>query len=190
MERRRQQQQGFFSSLKTEVVRGLSPSRTRPATTMPGPGLLRCSNKNKQPHQSTYLDSLAQRTTGSPALGPLLEGPDPDDDPSRRSSSASTLGQWVKEQFSRTSSASASNKRSCDLRLMLGALGAPLAPVRVTSSDPLPLLRVMDAPMVSLSPNSFVWDNTYIKIPLSHDFCNSCIRLSWYNVAFIIIIIT
>lgn len=136
--------QGFLSSLKTEVVRGLSPSRSRPTSPM--------SRRSRSSHY-TCPDALAPRS-GSLTLAPLMEGPDPGGDLSRSSSSsASSLGQWVKGQFSRAPSisSSASNKKCCDPRLMLGVLGAPLAPIPVSSSDPLPLLSIKDTAIVSLS---------------------------------------
>ncbi|KAK4804065.1 hypothetical protein SAY86_003882 [Trapa natans] len=139
MEKKKQHQQQpqcFFASLKTEVVRGLSPSRSRPKSTM--------SRRGKRSRQSC-LDTPATRSR-SLTLAPLMEGPDSGGDPSRSSSVASTLGQWMKGQLSRVAliSSSAGSKKSCDLRMMLGVLGAPLAPIPVSSSDPLPILSIKD----------------------------------------------
>lgn len=88
------------------------------------------------------------------ALAPLMEGPDSDGAEiigSRRVGSG--LGQWVRGQLSRnpsvtvTESGGYANKTS-DLRLLLGVMGAPLAPVHVSTTDPLPHLSVKDTPMV------------------------------------------
>lgn len=85
-----------------------------------------------------------------------MEGPDPDGGEAGDSKRVgSGLGHWVKGQLARAPSVASSNsnnayKRS-DLRLLLGVMGAPLAPVHVSSSDPLPHLSIKDTPIVSLS---------------------------------------
>ncbi|KAK7390963.1 hypothetical protein VNO78_19203 [Psophocarpus tetragonolobus] len=146
-----EKKQGFFSALKDEVVRGLSPSRSRstsPARTVsPISGLLR-----RKKHNST-LDSSVGRSVSLRPLGetltPLIEGPDPDGtengDPKRIGSG---LGHWMKGQLSRAPSVS--YKRS-DLRLLLGVMGAPLSPVHVSSTDPLPHLSIKDTPIETSS---------------------------------------
>ncbi|KAK4794229.1 hypothetical protein SAY86_012223 [Trapa natans] len=145
MEKKQQQQpppQSLFASLKTELVRGLSPSRSHPNSPTSG--------RRKRSNQSCQ-DAPAARS-GFLTLAPLMEGPDPGSDPGRSNSTASILGQWMKGQFSRTTSiSSTSNKKSCDLRLMLGVFGAPLAPIPVSSSDPLPLLSIKDTPIETSS---------------------------------------
>ncbi|XVF45019.1 hypothetical protein PTKIN_Ptkin02bG0172100 [Pterospermum kingtungense] len=159
-----EKKQGFFSALKEEVVRGLSPSRSRsnsPARARsPMASLLR---RKKNSYSNNYgggyvaqPEQLIARS-GSlrpvvEALAPVMEGPDPDGGEvgdSKRVGSG--LGQWVKGTLSRTPSvASMSNKRS-DLRLLLGVMGAPLAPVHVSSSDPLPHLSIKDTPIETSS---------------------------------------
>ncbi|KAF2294583.1 hypothetical protein GH714_012786 [Hevea brasiliensis] len=143
-----EKKQGFFSALKEEVVRGLSPSRSRsnsPARTVsPISGLLRrkknCSSNDS--HCNPYAaqqDSLVARS-GSlrPVLGetltPLIEGPDPDGGEEESKRVGSSLGHWMKGQLSRTPSVSSVAYRSSDLRLLLGVMGAPLAPLHETSS--------------------------------------------------------
>lgn len=82
-------------------------------------------------------------------LAPLLEGPDPgmgDNGGERRREGG--LGRWVKSQLSRAPSVSASSCRRSDLRLLLGVMGAPLAPIHVSSADPLPHLSIKDTPIV------------------------------------------
>jgi len=139
--------QSFFSALKDEVVRGLSPSRSRsksPArTASPISALLR---RKKHNPDSSVARSVSLRPLGE-TLTPLIEGPDPDatenGDPKRIGSG---LGHWMKGQLSRAPSVS--YKRS-DLRLLLGVMGAPLAPVHVCATDPLPHLSIKDTPIVS-----------------------------------------
>lgn len=149
-----EKKQGFFSALKEEVVRGLSPSRSRsrsrstsPARTgSPISGLLR--RKKHQNHSHLSSDASVARSGGLRPLGetltPLIEGPDSENGDSKRVGSG--IGNWMKDQLSRTPSVS--YKRS-DLRLLLGVMGAPLAPLHVCSTDPLPHLSIKDTPIVS-----------------------------------------
>lgn len=92
-----------------------------------------------------------------------MEGPDPDEEEgvgggggggnvgdSKRLGSG--LGHWVRGQLSRAPSVAATAVcRRNDLRLLLGVMGAPLAPIHVSSSDPLPHLSIKNTPIVSLS---------------------------------------
>ncbi|KAE8681225.1 hypothetical protein F3Y22_tig00111338pilonHSYRG00406 [Hibiscus syriacus] len=155
-----EKKQGFFSALKEEVVRGLSPSRSRsksPARARSPMATLFRRNKNNhgvayvaQP-ESLIVRSGSFRPVGE-ALAPLKEGPDPDGGEvgdSKRVGSG--LGHWVKGQLSRTPSVASMSCRRSDLRLLLGVLGAPLAPVHVSSTDPLPLLSIKDTPIETSS---------------------------------------
>ncbi|XP_027365781.1 uncharacterized protein LOC113872434 [Abrus precatorius] len=148
-----EEKRGFFSALKEEVVRGLSPSRSRsksPARTVsPFSGLLRRKKHHNTPnHDSSVARSASLRPLGE-TLTPLIEGPDPDGaengDPKRIRSG---LGHWMKGQLSRAPSVS--YKRS-DLRLLLGVMGAPLAPLHVCATDPLPHLSIKDTPIETSS---------------------------------------
>ncbi|GKV26439.1 hypothetical protein SLEP1_g35737 [Rubroshorea leprosula] len=86
------------------------------------------------------------------ALAPLIEGPDPDGGEVGESKRiGSGLGQWVKGQLSRTPSVVSMGYKKSDLRLLLGVMGAPLAPVYVSSTEPLPHLSIKDTPIVSPS---------------------------------------
>lgn len=86
------------------------------------------------------------------ALAPLMEGPDPDGAELGESKRVgSGLGNWVKGQLSRTPSVSAMAYRRSDLRLLLGVMGAPLAPVHVSDNDPLPHLSIKDTPIEASS---------------------------------------
>lgn len=81
-----------------------------------------------------------------------MEGPDPDEEEGGDSKRlGSGLGNWVKGQLSRAPSVAATAAyRRNDLRLLLGVMGAPLAPIHVSSSDPLPHLCIKNTPIVSL----------------------------------------
>lgn len=165
-----ERKQGFFSALKEEVVRGLSPSRSRansPARTGSPTimsGLLR---RKKSHHAAQHEAALVARSGSLRPLGetltPLMEGPDQDGaeiGESKRSGSG--LGQWMKGQLGRTPSVTASsmgynnnsnnssNRRS-DLRILLGVMGAPLAPLHVSTTDPLPHLSIKDTPIETSS---------------------------------------
>ncbi|XP_051137639.1 uncharacterized protein LOC127255908 [Andrographis paniculata] len=153
---------GFFSALKEEVVRGLSPSRSRARSPgrSPSPlsGLLRRKKVTASNTESLIARSGSLRPVGE-TLTPLREGPDPDGEEiggSKRVGSG--LGQWVRVQLSRNPSvavndggqSSGGSKRS-DLRLLLGVMGAPLAPVHVSTTDPLPHLSIKDTPIETSS---------------------------------------
>ncbi|MBA0751021.1 hypothetical protein Gogos_002392 [Gossypium gossypioides] len=159
-----EKKQGFFSSLKEDVIRGLSPSRSRSnslaRTGSPMSGLLRRKKTSNQYYaggggyvaqpEPFIARSGSLRPVGE-ALAPLMEGPDPDGveiGDSKRVGSG--IGQWVKGQLSRSPSVTASYKRS-DLRLLLGVMAAPLAPVHVNCNDPLPHLSIKDTPIETSS---------------------------------------
>ncbi|KAG8368454.1 hypothetical protein BUALT_Bualt15G0047100 [Buddleja alternifolia] len=149
-----EKRQGFFSALKDEVVRSFSPARSRAKSPgrsgSPMSGLLRRKKLGSSNHESLIARS------GSLTLTPLMEGPDPDGEELGESKRVSSgLGNWVLGQLSRNSSVAVNesgyaNKRS-DLRLLLGVMGAPLAPVHVSTTDPLPHLSVKDTPIETSS---------------------------------------
>ncbi|EOX98409.1 hypothetical protein QUC31_015183 [Theobroma cacao] len=158
-----EKKQSFFSALKEEVVRGLSPSRSRPNSPArarsPMASLLRRKKSNHNNYGGAYVAqpeplivrSGSLRPVGE-ALAPLMEGPDPDGGEvgdSKRVGSG--LGQWVKGQLSRTPSVASMSYKRSDLRLLLGVMGAPLAPVHVSSNDPLPHLSIKDTPIETSS---------------------------------------
>lgn len=177
-----EKKQGFFASLKDEVVRGLSPARSRAKSPARNPspmaGLLlprRRKNGNGRHQSLAHLPEPLIARSGSfrpvgEALAPLVEGPDPDAvaDGGGESRREGGWGHWVRGQLSRTPSvssgaggggaSSSSYHRRSDLRLLLGVMGAPLAPVHVSSADPLPHLSIKDTPIVS----SFYLLNFYI----------------------------
>ncbi|XP_023518680.1 uncharacterized protein LOC111782112 [Cucurbita pepo subsp. pepo] len=150
----------FFSVLKEEVIRGLSPSRSRaktPArTASPFSNLMRRKKNHYGGYGGTQQQLIDRSGSFRPvgeALTPLVEGPDPDGGEIGDSKRISLgLGQWMKGQISRTPSIASSmaNKRS-DLRLLVGVMGAPLAPMHVSTSDPLPHLSIKDTPIETSS---------------------------------------
>ncbi|VAH28664.1 unnamed protein product [Triticum turgidum subsp. durum] len=174
----KERKQGFFAALKEEVVRGLSPARSRGKTparsASPARMLIPRRRKapppppEKQMEQQQYLpEQLIARSgslrPGGEVLEPLIEGPDADrlaagdfvgEDSGRREG----FGHWVRGHLTRTPSmASASSAgpggssgsfRHSDLRLLLGVMGAPLAPISSNLADPLPLLSIKGTPIV------------------------------------------
>ncbi|XP_057782955.1 uncharacterized protein LOC131000853 [Salvia miltiorrhiza] len=122
-----EKKQGLFWALKE---RGKSPGRKKVGVSNSEPVIAR------------------SRPVGE-ALAPLMEGPDPDGAEivgSKRVGSG--LGQWVRGQLSRTPE----NKTS-DLRLLLGVMAAPLAPLHLTTTPPFPhlTLKLKDTPIESCS---------------------------------------
>ncbi|GMN37823.1 hypothetical protein TIFTF001_007123 [Ficus carica] len=138
-----EKKQGFFSALKEEVVRGLSPSRSRSRGSSPArarsaspiSGLLRRKKGGGQGYVAHPEAMIARSGSLRPlgeTLAPLMEGPDPDGgDVGDSKRVGSGLGQWMKGQLSRAPSMA---YRRSDLRLLLGVMGAPLAPLHETSS--------------------------------------------------------
>ncbi|XP_034677148.1 uncharacterized protein LOC117907641 [Vitis riparia] len=147
-----ERKQGFFSALKQEVVRGLSPGRSRARCESPMSRLRRRSKKQNQVPQPDLLIGRSGNLRPVETLSPLMEGPDPDGSECGDSRVEGGWGQWMKGQLSRAPSVSSSAyKGSDDLRLLLGVMGAPLAPVHVSSTDPLPHLSIKNTPIETSS---------------------------------------
>ncbi|KAG8498001.1 hypothetical protein CXB51_006831 [Gossypium anomalum] len=151
-----EKRQGFLSALKEDIVRGLSPSRSR-SNSPAGPLSLMSTTLrgNKDNHHSgahvVQLEPLMARSGSvrpvGEALSPLMEGPEPDQEKSGDPKwVGSVIGQWVKGQL-----CTSTNHRRSNLRLLLGIMGAPLAPVHVSSNDPLPHLSIKDTPIETSS---------------------------------------
>lgn len=204
-----EKKQGFFSALRDEVIRSFTPSRSRPRSRSASPSrsnshmkallwgrkkLLASSGCSRGGGAGGYhLASQPEPLIGrSESLRPVIEGPDPDNDETQTDSKriGSGLGHWVKGQMSRAPSVASTRS---DLRLLLGVLGAPLAPIKVSSS-------LRDSPIVKslnitfrfssvFSPGLGFDDlkNTYLrfddwfdscrKLQLRSTFCNSTRRL-------------
>ncbi|KAL0432555.1 UNVERIFIED_CONTAM: hypothetical protein Slati_2589800 [Sesamum latifolium] len=144
-----ERKQGFFSALKEEVVRGLSPARSRRGRSQSpsGSGLLRRRRGSSVGPPEMFISRSGSLRPGVETLSPLREGPDPNGSDSGDPRS----DRWVHWlcRAPAVSTAGPGYSRS-DLRLLLGVLGAPLAPVHVSNSDPLPHLCIKDTPIVSL----------------------------------------
>lgn len=179
----KERKQGFFAALKEEVVRGLSPARSRgksPArSASPGRMLIPRRRKEKQQQpppekllQQYFAEPLISRSgslrPGGEALAPLIEGPTGaprrrGTSPAGRSRRGGGFGRWVRGQLARTPSVASSaaaaaspggsgdSFRRSDLRLLLGVMGAPLAPIPSKLADPLPLLSIKGTPIVRRS---------------------------------------
>ncbi|KAG6470860.1 hypothetical protein ZIOFF_071940 [Zingiber officinale] len=161
---------GFFSALE-EVVRGLSPVRLRtksPAAKRNSssgalpilPRWRKEQSEERQPQQALAEAQMIARSSSfrpvGEALSPLMEGPDGDSPKEVGDQQREGWGRWVRGQFSRTPSVTSSSAaaagcsfRTSDLRLLLGVMGAPLAPVHVSTVDPLPHLSIKGT---SISP--------------------------------------
>ncbi|XP_064953265.1 uncharacterized protein LOC135606238 [Musa acuminata AAA Group] len=143
-----EKKQGFFSALREEVARGLSPARARARSRSESPrrspspvaNLLLPRRWKRQPARGFPAELLVP---ASGTLAPLAEGPEGDGGDPRKEG----WGRWVMGQLSRAPSVSAPSCRSSDLRLLLGVMGAPLAPVHVSLANPLPHLSIKDTPI-------------------------------------------
>ncbi|KAL3734901.1 hypothetical protein ACJRO7_024127 [Eucalyptus globulus] len=155
-----EKKQGFFSALKDEVVRGLSPSRSRPRSRAKSPrgrsaspmsGLFRRRKGGQVAPPELLISRSGSLMRPVEALSPLMEGPDPDG----AECGDSRRGHWMRapsvSSSSSSAAAAAAASKQSDLRLLLGVLGAPLAPVHVAASDPLPHLSIKNIPIESSS---------------------------------------
>ncbi|KAK7291074.1 hypothetical protein RIF29_05949 [Crotalaria pallida] len=160
-------QQGFFSALKDEVVRGLSPSRSRSKSPARSPSpmssLLRRRRKHHAPPPELFVSRSGSTRPVEAPLSPLREGPDGNDDVDSNRGEGK-WGQWMKGPLARngsvsgsaasassSSSSSAVDGKRSDLRLLLSVLGAPLAPIHVCTVDPFPHLSIKDIPIETSS---------------------------------------
>ncbi|XP_051149744.1 uncharacterized protein LOC127264317 [Andrographis paniculata] len=147
-----ERKQSFFSSLKEEVVRGLSPARSRRnrSESPSGTGLMRRrgrSNTSSSSSSSSGTAVMSVSRSGIETLPPLREGPDPN---GSDSGDPRTDG-WVHWLYRSPLSTSPPSYSRSDLRLLLGVLGAPLAPVHVSNGEPLPHLCIKDTPIENSS---------------------------------------
>lgn len=115
-------------------LKGFSPS----STSSPMSTLLRRRNKY---HLPPPLGATCPSTPVRPlveAMSPLKEGPE-------------------------ETECSFSLSSSSDLRLLLGVLGAPLAPLHVCTTHPFPHLAIKDTPIVSFSLSSSILNTLNMK---------------------------
>lgn len=149
-----EKRQGFFSALKGEVIRGLSPVRSRSRSKSPGRSRSPMSALLRR-RPKLLTNGGDQNSLTGETLAPLYEGPDQEgSDLGDSKRVGSTIGQWMKGQLTRTPSsmtATVAYKQRSDLRLLLGVMGAPLAPVHVSTTDPWPHLCIKDTPIETSS---------------------------------------
>ncbi|OIW20852.1 hypothetical protein TanjilG_24930 [Lupinus angustifolius] len=154
-----ERKQGFFSALKHEVVRGLSPSRSRSKSPARSPSRMSNTLRKSRTHHAPPQDLFMSRSGSMrplEALSPLKEGPDGNDD-GDSSNREGKWGHWMKGPLTRNSvvsssgSSSAMDGKKSDLRLLLSVMGAPLAPVHVCTIDPFPHLSIKDIPIETSS---------------------------------------
>lgn len=112
-------------------------------------------------------------------LAPLMEGPDLESGDGEGGGGGrggargrkEGWGHWVRGQLARAPSAAAgAGAARSDLRMLLGVMGAPLAPIYVCTAKPLPHLSVKDTPIVSSSLLSLCAANFVFFFP------RSCVR--------------
>ncbi|WOG98965.1 hypothetical protein DCAR_0418311 [Daucus carota subsp. sativus] len=159
-----ERKQGFLSTLKQKVVRGLSPARSRPKKNVSDGSSGSGSGTRTRVEQVALPEFLGERSRKSrpvETLGPLREGPDAEKAMDGRDSK---WGQWMRAPLSRAPS---------DLRMLLGVLGAPLAPVHVSSNEPFPHLSTKDTPIETSSAQYIL--QQYIAASGGHKFQN-CIH--------------
>lgn len=143
-----ERKQGFFSALKEEVVRGLSPARSRRGRSKSpsGSGLLRRRRSSSLGPPDIFMSRSGSFRPGIETLSPLREGPDPNG-PDSVDPKNERWAHWLCRAPS--VSTAGPGYSASDLRLLLGVLGAPLGPVHVSNNEPLPHLCIKDTPIVS-----------------------------------------
>eukprot|EP01018_Ginkgo_biloba_P038829 Gb_36125 [translate_table: standard] len=89
------------------------------------------------------LKSVMRHGNGTSALAPLMEGPTQElcysSEVTKKESSWNVVRDWVRATF---------GYKFTDLKLLLGVLGCPLAPVAVLCNDFFPPIAVKDVPIV------------------------------------------
>ncbi|XP_020587164.1 uncharacterized protein LOC110029279 [Phalaenopsis equestris] len=160
-----ERKQGFLSAL-----RELSPARSRSHSQAVGGLML--------PRRKNWPELPPGVRSGGEALSPLMEGPDSGegDGGGGGEGRKDGWGQWMRTQLSK-SPAVAGGRRPSDHRLLLGVMGAPLAPVHVCSGEPLPHLSIKDTPIESSSALYILQQYTAASggIKLLSSIYNSCV---------------
>lgn len=170
---------GLMSAMKCELVRSLTPSKLRSMSfSTKNGGLEDAMSSSLRRRLSVRIPSRREEQPMSrserlkpvgEALEPLMESLDLDGveiEGLKLKRTGSGLGSWMKGQMMSSSSSSSSKGASsyADVRLLLGVMGAPLAPVHVTVEDSAVPLRIKEAPIVSLYFSLFEIDNLVISI--------------------------
>ncbi|XP_051151058.1 uncharacterized protein LOC127265347 [Andrographis paniculata] len=138
---------GFFASLKEEVIRGLSPARSTSARS-PSPSPSSSSSSSRRRRKGSGGGAIRP---GVETLSPLPEGPDPTAGSDSDDPRSDGWAHWLCRAPVSNSAAGSPEYSRSNLRLLLGVLGAPLAPVHVSTNDPLPHLCIKDTPIESSS---------------------------------------
>lgn len=144
-----EKRQGFFSAL-----RELSPgklSSTSSSRRAPSINEVMFTGRPNPPEPPPVA------RVGGEALAPLMEGPYPEDGEGECRKDG--WAEWLWSQLPRAPVASGVPRRS-DLRLLLGVMGAPLAPVHVSAREPLPHLSIKDTPIEISSAHYIVQQYT------------------------------
>lgn len=116
---------GLFWGLKDDLMRGMSPA----SSSSPMSSLLRRKKKEDVLPLELFVGGICPSTPVRPpleAMSPLREGPE-------------------------ETECSFGVSSSSDLRLLLSVLGAPLAPLHVTITEPFPHLAIKDIPIETSS---------------------------------------
>lgn len=172
---------GLMSAMKCELVRSLTPSKLRSMSfSTKNGGVEDAMSSSLRRRLSVRIPSRREEQPMSrserlkpvgEALEPLMESLDLDGveiEGLKLKRTGSGLGSWMKGQMMSSSSSSSSSSKGAssyaDVRLLLGVMGAPLAPVHVTVEDSAVPLRIKEAPIVSLYFSLFEIDNLVISI--------------------------
>ncbi|GJS44034.1 hypothetical protein Tco_0569077 [Tanacetum coccineum] len=152
-EHNKKQNNGFLST----VVRGLSPGRTRGKSPLRTRVSLAALFTSKPKQQQQPVVMMIGRS-GSMTLAPLMEGPDQDGPEVKRVGSG--IGNWVREHLMTSSSVGCrqqqqqQQQQKSDLRMLLGVMAAPLAPVNGGQTF-LAHLCIKDTPIKKASSEGF-----------------------------------
>lgn len=118
-------------------------------------------------------------------LTPLMEGPDfgmEDHEGNKKESSWEIIREWFRIQRNADSLSSSPMSlygphmppaQHQDLRLLLGVLGCPLAPIPI-SNNPVSTLHIRDIPLVSQKPINSFFVGAFHRTHCSHDFFPHC----------------
>ena len=116
-------------------------------------------------------------------LSPLIEGPDPElqEEGNKKESSWEVIREWFRTQkglsttnFSMSNLYGNSPAKRQDLRLLLGVLGCPLAPIPLVN-HPLHHFRVKDIPIVSFP----MYSSYYFHVPSPFTIPFSNLKYVW-----------
>ncbi|KAG0451375.1 hypothetical protein HPP92_013773 [Vanilla planifolia] len=102
------------------------------------------------PRRWKRSEQAAPAMSGREVLAPVVEGPDSGEDWWGEDERKGGWGEWLLAQLGKAQVATGLHRQS-DMRLLLGVMGAPLAPVHVSTGEPLPHLSVKNTPIETSS---------------------------------------